>query len=337
MSEIKSSPARGQNPALNFNKPLPERRRDSKESAPSKIKAKMTKRKQKLMAIEKAHRIAPVETILLTIWPTLTWKQRATMIFGFTCAAIHATATPVFSWLFSKLLATFFLEGNRSQSALKWSLSVLGVAIVDAVASYLMHYFLEAAGQAWIDAFRVEAMARILDQPREWFDRDKNSLSRLTESLDRNAEEMRNLLGRFAAYIFVAFIMIIVAVVWSLVLCWKLTLVGLASAPFIYIVTRLFEAVSGKWENKSNDAAEITNAIFTETFANIRVVRALTLEGYFHKKYTKATTEAMKVGLKRSAYSGFFFGLSDSGVLFMTGKQYPFALRPRSFLSAILG
>jgi ATP-binding cassette, subfamily B (MDR/TAP), member 1 len=302
--------------------PRQSRRRDSRISMTAlKHKSLMPTRRRKLTKDEKARRIAPAKKILMTVWPTLQWRMRITLICGFLCAAIHAGGTQAFSWVFSKLLATFFLPSNRSQMALKWSLSVLGVAIVDAIASYSMHYLLESCGQAWIDSLRIQAMRRILDQPRAWFDRDKNNLTKLTECLDRNAEEMRNLLGRFAGFGFVAITMMLMAIVWSLVLCWKLTLVGLASGPILYAVTRSFEAVSGKWESKSNDAGENASAIFTETFVNIRVVRALTLEGYFHKKYTKATNRAMSVGFKRSAYSGFFFGLSDSGIIFVTGRR----------------
>lgn len=284
-----------------------------------KIDALRSKKKRNLTQAEKSRQILPLKEILLTVWPILVWRKRVILVCGFLCALVHAAATPIFSWVFSKLLGTFYLQNNRSKMALTWSLSVLGVAVGDAVASYFMHYLLESCGQAWIDTLRVQAMRRILDQPRAWFDRDKNSLSRLTECLDRNAEEMRNLVGRYAAFSFVAFSMMIISLVWSLIVCWKLTLVGLTSAPLMYAITRGFQAVSGKWEGKSNDAGEVAGAIFTETFGNIRTVRALTLEGYFHKKYAKATDKAMMVGLRRSAYSGLFYGLSDSGVIFVTG------------------
>ncbi|KAL8638037.1 MAG: hypothetical protein Q9226_009041, partial [Calogaya cf. arnoldii] len=263
-------------------------------------------------------RIAPIKKILLTVWPTLTWKHRPLLIGGFFCAAVHAAGTPVFSFVFSKLLATFFQPANREREALKWSLSVLAVGTGDALASFFMHYLLEACGQAWVDNLRIESMKRIIDQPRTWFDRDKNSVSKLTECLDRNAEEMRNLLGRFAGFMFVVVIMLSTAIIWSLVVCWKLTLVGLASAPFIYVITRLYQAVSGKWEGRSNDAGTSAASIFTETFGNIRTVRALTLEAYLHEKYLKATETAFHVGLRRSVYSGTFYGISDSGIAFAT-------------------
>ncbi|KAL8736318.1 MAG: hypothetical protein Q9181_002496 [Wetmoreana brouardii] len=267
---------------------------------------------------EKPRLVAPIKKILLTVWPTLTWRHRTLLILGFLCAAIHAAATPVFSWVFSKLLSTFFLPTNRSREALKWSLSVLGVGGGDAVATYFLHYLLESCGQAWVDSLRVEAMKRIIDQPRAWFDKDKNGVSKLTECLDRNAEEMRNLLGRFAGFMFVVVVMLLTALVWSLAVCWKLTLVGLASAPFIYTVTKLYQAVSGKWEDRSNDAGTAAASIFTETFSNVRTVRALTLEAYLHGKYLQSTENAFQVGLRRAAYSSIFYGISDSGIVFAT-------------------
>lgn len=277
-------------------------------------------REGQLTRVGNVHRVAPIKKILLTVWPALTWGKRMVLVLGFLCAAVHAAATPIFSWVFSKLLATFYLadHSERSRMALQWSLTVLEIAVIDSSAAFSMHFLFEYCGQTWIDIVRVEALKRILDQPRSWFDKDRNSVSRLTECLDRNAEEMRNLLGRFAGYIFVAITMVTMAITWSLVLSWKLTLVGLASAPFLYVITRTFETVSSHWENRSNDAATFANAIFRETFGNIRTVRALTLESYFNKKHAKAISKALKVGLKRSAYSGFFFGLSESGILFVT-------------------
>lgn len=288
------------------------------------VSAAISKPKTQLVGAEEERRLPPIRKILSTIWPTLPWRKRVILVFGFMCAAIHAAATPTFSWVFSKLLATFFSSRTHSQDSLKWSLSVLGVAVVDSSASYCMHYLLEYCGQAWVDTLRIQAMKRILDQPRAWFDRDNNGLAQLTECLDRNAEEMRNLLGRFAAFVFVAVTMMVIAVTWSLVVSWKLTLVGLASGPFMYGVTRSFEAVSGKWEGRSNDAGEVANSIFNEALGNIRTVRALTLERHFRDKYTRATERAKAVGLKRAVYSGFFFGLSDSGIIFVTGECFSY-------------
>jgi ATP-binding cassette subfamily B (MDR/TAP) protein 1 len=262
--------------------------------------------------------LASLASILSTVWPRLSRHQRLLLVLGFTAASIHAAATPVFSWVFANLLGTFYLSSGQVQQALIWSLSILAVALADASASYFMHYFLEMTGQAWVDSLRIEALKRILDQPKSWFDLDDNNLSMIAECLDRNAEEMRNLVGRFTGFAYVAATMLIISIFWSMAVCWKLTLVGLVTAPVIYGITKGFEAVSGKWESKRNDVGEAIGAIFHETFINISTVRALAVEDYFHKRLAAATRQALNGGLKRATFSGIFFGLADSSIIFAT-------------------
>ena len=261
--------------------------------------------------------------ILKTVWPKLAPTHRARMLLGFLATLVHAAATPVFAWVFAKLLGTFLMPPGsaRSRESLTWSLAVLGVAVIDSAASFLAHLLLEGAAQAWVDGLRAAAVQRVLAQPRDWFDAPRHGAEALAGHLDRGAEEMRNLVGRFAGFVLVAAVMMAVAVAWCLVVCWKLTLVGLACGPVLYGITRGFEAMSGRWERMSNEAGEVAGGIFTETFSNIRTVRALTLEAYFHRKYARATAMALTVGLRRAVYSGVFFGLSDAGVPFVVGKS----------------
>lgn len=264
------------------------------------------------------NRTLPLKHILGTVWPNLLWEDQIILLLGFVCAFISAASTPAFSYVLARLLSTFNMTFGQLQEAQKWALYILGIAIVDGAATYYMHYLLEYCGQTWVDTLRVEALKRILAQPKAWFDKEKNNPGRLNECLDRNAEEMRNVVGRFAGYCFLAASMMSIAIVWAFIVCWKLTFVGLASAPFMYAFTRAFESVSGKWEKRLNEMSEQTASIFNETFSNIRVVRALTLENYFKQKHTDASNKAYNVGMHRAAYTGLFFGMSDSTNSFVT-------------------
>jgi ATP-binding cassette subfamily B (MDR/TAP) protein 1 len=109
-----------------------------------------------------------------------------------------------------------------------------------------------------------------------------------------------------------------IAIVWAFIICWKLTLVGLASGPCMYAFTGAFEAVSGRWERKLNEMFDTTSDIFAEIFSNIKGVRALTLENYFKEKHTRATVKAYNIGMRRAFCTSVFFGLSDSTNSFVT-------------------
>lgn len=255
---------------------------------------------------------AMLSQILGTVWPNLLKEDRTTLILGFINTFISAAATPAFSYVLARLLGTFSLSSDQTSSAEIWALAILAIAVTDGISSYYMHYFLEFCGQTWVDRLRVEALKRILAQPKAWFDKPKNNPGRLSECLDRNAEEMRNLVGRFAGYVFLAGSMMSIAIVWAFIVCWKLTLIGLAGGPCMYAFTRAFEAVSVRWEKRLNEMADGTASVFTETFSNIKVVRALTLENYLKEKHSRATMKAYNVGMSRAAYTGLFFGMSDS-------------------------
>ncbi|KAK3051506.1 hypothetical protein LTS18_012415, partial [Coniosporium uncinatum] len=186
---------------------------------------------------------------------------------------------------------------------------------------------LQRCGQLWVNSLRMEAIKRILDQPRAFFDEDTNSITRLAECLDHHAEEMQNLVGRFVGYIGIAIIMMATAIVWSFIECWKLTLIGLACAPAMYILTYAFDAVATQMDAKSHIASEDATMIFSETFVNIKTVRSLTLETYFKEKYMKSTANVFKIGLKRAIYSGILFGLSESAMSWVTATLFVFGAR----------
>jgi ATP-binding cassette, subfamily B (MDR/TAP), member 1 len=261
---------------------------------------------------EQERKASSLADILKTVWPSLLWKGRVTLILGFVFAFISAAATPAFSYVLTRLLSTLSITSGQAEEARKWGFSILGVAVADGFCTYFWRYCFENAGQHWVDNLRLEALKRILAQPRAWFDKEKNRSSHITECLDRNVEEMRNMVGRFVGTIFMAGSMISIAIITAFVVCWKITLVAIATFPLMYGLTRIFGSVSSMWEVRLNNASDAIAEVFAETFSNISAVRTLTLEGHFRRKHTEAVQAAYKVGKKRAIYNGVIFGISDS-------------------------
>lgn len=250
--------------------------------------------------------------ILGTVWLNIDRTSKVLLLLGFYGCTVHATSTPLFAFVLSKLIETYAIPGGEKHKQLIYAMAILGIAAIDAAHTWLQRFLLGCVGQIWMDNVRDDAIERILDQPKAFFDQEENSVSRLSDSLDRNAEAMRELLGNFTGLGYMAALMCAVSIVWAIVSQWKMALVALSVAPYILGVTKVFADVSGRWEARSSDAAESASAIFTETFTNIKTVRALTLEGHFRDKYITATNHAHVVGAQRSFNIGFFFGLSES-------------------------
>ncbi|KAF2625903.1 multidrug resistance protein-like protein 2 [Macroventuria anomochaeta] len=256
--------------------------------------------------------------ILRTVWPILGWRSRLALFAAVLATLVHSLATPVFAWVFSQLLATFYAVKDTKAESIRYVLIILGIAVTDSLANYLMFYLFDSVAQSWTQALKVEAMRRILAQPREFFDKEGNSMPCLAESLDYFAEEARNLPGRFMGIFLAMFLVMVISVTWSLAISWKVTLVALAAVPVVLAVIKAYNMISSHWETLANKAADNVGQVLHETIVNIRTVRCLTLEDHFHKKYEEATTNAVNIGTKRAIYSGSIFGLLNSSVLFVT-------------------
>ncbi|KAF2771086.1 P-loop containing nucleoside triphosphate hydrolase protein [Teratosphaeria nubilosa] len=259
-----------------------------------------------------------VKGVLSTVWPNIECSAKVVLLTGFYGATIHAVATPMTSYMLSKLMETYSNPKHSQHKQLIYSMAMLGIAGIDAFHAWLMRFAIGCVAQLWVDNHREKAVKCILDQSKDFFDKEENAVSRLCDVLDRNSEMMRELLANFAGLGYLAVLMCTVSVIWAITVSWKMTLIALAVAPYVMGVTRLFTGVSGKWEKASNDATEDASAIFSETFTNIKTVRALTLEEHFRRKYIAATDHGLVVGLLRSFNTGFFFGVSDSAGNFAT-------------------
>ena len=259
----------------------------------------------------------PMKDIFTSIWPAVGWGSRLLFLGAMLSATIHSTCTPTFAWVFAKLLSTFYDASADDQQARNYALAILGIAAVDGLTSYFMFFLSDTVAQTWALSLKKEAMRRILMQPREFFDKEENSISRLTETLDHFAEEARNLPGRFACIFLVISLMIIIGITWSMAIAWQLALVALATGPILFAITQCYNMISSRWERLANEADDNVGQVLHETFVNIRTVRCLALEDHFRTKYNNATTEAVNVGIKRAIYSGSIYGLAYTGIIFV--------------------
>lgn len=272
----------------------------------------------KVNKIEESRPSSSLLIILRSVIPASNRKQRIKIAVALIATISHAAMAPLFSWVLAQVVTTFFLESGYKEKLLRYSLQMLGIACIDGVCCFTMEYLLDSVAQSWVDVLRSRAMYRILRQPKAWFDEETHTSSFILTALDQNAEEIKDIVGKFVAQIVIVTVMMLVAMIWSLVTCWKITLVSLAGVPFVYGLAKAFDAVSARWENATNMKSDSIGVVFVDAFVDIRTVRALTLESYFHQKFSSARHDAFATGRRRAMFSGFCYGLSESAVHFLT-------------------
>lgn len=264
--------------------------------------------------------------IVSTAWPVLSKSDRIRAAVGFAACLVTAACNPAFSCVFAHLLAAFWAPA--SEMAFKgqtWAIFLAVIAIVDGSAVFLAYYLMQCVGQAWITSLRIETFKRILSQPKHLFDKERNSPSHLVETLDRCAEETRNLVGQFVPTMIIVVVMMSSALVWSLIISWRLTLVTLAATPVVYLSIVLSTSMSTRREAESDRATEKTMAVADETFTNVSVVKALTLKSYFTTKHGQSVDHAFHVGVKKAIWTGVLFGLNQGMSWWLTALVLWFA------------
>ncbi|KAF9876977.1 ABC a-pheromone efflux pump [Colletotrichum karsti] len=276
------------------------------EQTSSKIEVKVTR------SDNEGTEAKSLGSICQTVWPKLSSKDRLRLIVGLVSCVVAAACNPAFSYCFARLLATFWDTKDQLGASKVWAIYMIIIAIVSGVSMYLERYFMEAVGQAWINSLRLEAMKRILRQSRSWFDRPENSASRISGCFDHDAEEMRNLVARFAPIVLMVAVMVTISTAWSLTISWKLTLVATSVAPVILATIKVLSYTSTKWASTCDEAATKTASFVRECIANIRFTRAFTLDEYFRKRHEKSVKSTYKLGWERGWRLGPLFGLNQS-------------------------
>ncbi|KAK5051002.1 hypothetical protein LTR84_003561 [Exophiala bonariae] len=256
--------------------------------------------------------------ILKSVFPGSALKIRVRLAIALVATICHAAMGPIFSYILAQVVNTFFLQSGYKEKLLQHSLQMLGIACIDGLCCFAMTYLMEFVAQSWVDGLRSKAMCRILRQPKAWFDEETHKPSTIVAALDQNAEEVKDIVSKFAAQIVIVAVMVLVAMTWAFVTCWKITLVSLAGTPVVYGLAKTFDLVSAHWENSTNMKSDNIGVVFVDAFMDIKTVRALTLESYFHQKLSSATHDALSTGRRRAFFSGIFYGLSESAVHFLT-------------------
>ncbi|KAK3305647.1 P-loop containing nucleoside triphosphate hydrolase protein [Chaetomium strumarium] len=301
---------------------LDAQRQDSLDSLELFFLERLAKRKDLEKKPRKGPLVPSLMAILRTVWPTLDKVGKGQLVLGIVLCLVMAASTPVFSFFFANLLQGFWLpEGRRSHTA-RWTGLLAAIAVIDASATFFGYFLMEQVAQKWVNTLRAEAIKRILSQPKAWFDKASHSPGRITQCLDRNGEEMRKLVGMFVPILLTVTTMIFASVVWALAIRWDLALVTLAGVPVVIAAVRANSFMSDKWEAICDEAAASSNAVFSETFSNIKVVRALTLERYFSDKHAGSASAAFRLGAKRAGFVGIFYGVHQSIAFFLTALVF---------------
>ncbi|KAI1841077.1 hypothetical protein JX266_012735 [Neoarthrinium moseri] len=245
--------------------------------------------------------------IYRTVWSCISGRERGYLILGLISCLVVAASVPAFSVIFANLLTVLYISGGLITNGHRWALFLLLVAAVGSTAAFLSSYLMANVGQAWVNSLRKEAFSRILQQNKLFFGKPKHAPERIMECMDKNAEEMRTLLGRFAAVLLIVLAMALGTFIWAMIISWKLTLVTLSGASLLALATKGYSHVTCKWEMRCNQASSGVSTTVSEVASKIQAVKALNLEMHFIRKHNEHISGTYTLGIKKAVWTAVLF------------------------------
>ncbi|XP_034072938.1 bile salt export pump [Gymnodraco acuticeps] len=264
---------------------------------------------------------APVARILKYNAPE--WPY---MLFGSFGAAINGGVNPVYSLLFSQILATFSLTDTVAQRKEINGICVffVMVGVVSFFTQILQAYAFSKSGELLTRRLRRLGFQAMLGQEVGWFDDHKNSPGALTTRLATDASQVQGATGSQIGMIVNSLTNIGVAILMSFYFSWKLTMLILCFLPFIALSGAFQARMLTVFAKQDKQAMEIAGQISGEALNNIRTIAGLGKESTFVELYAAQLHAPYEAALKKAKVYGACYGFSQCVVFLTNSASYRF-------------
>ncbi|XP_039997875.1 bile salt export pump-like isoform X2 [Xiphias gladius] len=264
---------------------------------------------------------APVARILkynIPEWPY--------MLFGSLGAAINGGVNPVYSLLFSQILATFSVTDPVAQREEIDSICLffVMVGVVSFFTQMLQGYAFSKAGELLTRRLRRLGFHAMLGQEIGWFDDHRNSPGALTTRLATDASQVQGATGSQIGMIVNSLTNIGVAVIMSFYFSWKLTLLILCFLPFIALSGGFQAKMLTGFAKQDKEAMEAAGRISGEALNNIRTIAGLGKERSFVDLYEAQLDAPYQAALKKANVYGACYGFAQCVIFLTNSASYRF-------------
>uniref|UniRef100_A0A674F6I1 Bile salt export pump n=1 Tax=Salmo trutta TaxID=8032 RepID=A0A674F6I1_SALTR len=252
---------------------------------------------------------APVTRILKYNAPE--WPY---MLFGTIGAAVNGGVNPVYSLLFSQILAV------------RWRGLVLTktVFIEYWFISLISGYAFSKSGELLTRRLRRMGFHAMLGQEVGWFDDHRNSPGALTTRLATDASQVQGATGSQIGMIVNSLTNIGVAVIISFYFSWKLSLVILCFLPFLALSGGFQAKMLTGFAKQDKQAMEDAGRISGEALNNIRTIAGLGKEQSFVEMYEAHLEAPYQAAKQKANVYGACYGFAQCVVFMANSASYRF-------------
>ncbi|KAL1021934.1 hypothetical protein UPYG_G00020100 [Umbra pygmaea] len=264
---------------------------------------------------------APVTRILKFNAPE--WPY---MLFGTIGAAINGGVNPVYSLLFSQILATFSIQDpevqRREIDVICMFFVVVGV--ISFLTQMLQGYAFSKSGELLTRRLRRMGFKAMLGQEVGWFDDHKNSPGALTTRLATDASQVQGATGSQIGMIVNSLTNIGVAIIISFYFSWKLSLVIMCFLPFLALSGGFQAKMLTGFAKQDKQAMEDAGRISGEALNNIRTIAGLGKEQCFVEMYETQLEAPYRAAKQKANVYGACYGFAQCVIFLANSASYRF-------------
>ncbi|EPY53839.1 M-factor transporter Mam1 [Schizosaccharomyces cryophilus OY26] len=290
------------------------RNRDPKSHYAAQEKPSDTIDGNNRLFLKEKESIYSVFTIFKSLWKV----QNARHLFFLGCltSLAQGASIPVLAFIVSKSL-NLFMHQNMSVGIALWSCLILVVAAFTGLFYFLSHYVFTMAATNWCDHYRLLGIKMLLSQDQEWYDETSNSPLLFSKILVGNINDMRNMIDSLTEELFVAFVMMLVGMIWALITGWRLAIILTAVSPILIITSKVFSYLYVKTEKDCQDCSIATTSVLHQTTLNLDAIRGLSVMPYFREKYKALLKDYWNSTKRKAIYTSLGYSVTCSLLYFV--------------------
>ena len=253
-------------------------------------------------------------------WPYITLGILASIVMG--------GAMPVYAILFGEVLGVLKLSPDqaREDSVYYCGLFVacgvtagkiikyyiLRTVSYEGLATFMQIAMFAAAGEHLTQRMRIATFSAMLRQEMGWFDNLDNSVGSLLSRLSADTGAIQGATGARIGALLHAMFTLVLSITTSLVLEWRLGLVGCVFIPIVLMATVFQHRMLAGHDHVEKKSLQNASRLAVEAISNIRTVVSLRKEAHFIEEYNKSLANTLQSTVKRSLVRGLVFGFAQS-------------------------
>ncbi|KAF4983113.1 hypothetical protein FZEAL_1407 [Fusarium zealandicum] len=256
--------------------------------------------------------------ILIKLIASFNKSEWTLMVAGLFFSAICGGGNPTQAVFFAKQIVTLsqpITDDNRHQVKKDsdfWSAMYLMLAFVQLIAFIIQGVLFAKCSERLVHRVRDRAFRTILRQDVSFFDRDENTAGALTSFLSTETTHVAGLSGVTLGTLLMVSTTLISAMVMSLAVGWKLSLVCISTIPVLLGCGFFRFWMLAHFQRRSKAAYDSSATFASEAISSMRTVAALTREEDVLQQYKNSLAAQQRSSLISVLKSSLLYAASQS-------------------------